>query len=333
MLDLQRKRLQFVSINGNFISADAVTISVIVPTIGRPDSLRRLLASLCRQTVLVTEVIIADGSSNMESLAVASDSCWTEAGLNLLHVAVSPPNAVRQRQAAIQVAFGDLLLLLDDDVVLEADCLEQMLLAIDEMPSAVAVCATFNNQAWSMPTRAWRFYLRYFCRIPEGAWQGKVIGPLLRYGFTESQTTATSMDWLGAGMSLIRRSAYHQVGGFSDFFLHRCTMNEDVDLGLKLSKIGRIVFCPSARLGHFHAPSGRVTPAMAAEDDLYNRYLVMKLTQGRSAMSSFGFVLLYFTVESTSSLLGGIRRLRIMPWLALTVGRLRAVSRILLPAG
>ncbi len=308
-------------------------VVVIVPTIGRPESLANLLESLFAQSRRPDEIIVADGSADAAVEESLECFCRQHREIPIRRIAVPVPNAVRQRRMAIQASLGEMLLLLDDDVVLEADCLEQMLWAIDEMPSAVAVCATFNNQAWSMPTRAWRFYLRYFCRIPEGAWQGRVIGPLLRYGFTESQKSATSMEWLGAGMSLIRRSAYDQVGGFSDFFLHRCTMNEDVDLGLKLSKIGRIVFCPTARLGHFHAPSGRVTPAVAAEDDLYNRYLVMKRTQRRSAMSSLGFVLLYFTVESTSSLLGGIRRFRIKPWIALTVGRLKAVSRILLSAG
>ena len=40
------------------------------------------------------------------------------------------------------------------------------------------------------------------------------------------------MEWLGSGNSLIRRDAHDRAGGFSNFFLHRTTVNEDVDLGI-----------------------------------------------------------------------------------------------------
>ena len=304
-------------------------ISVIVPTIGRPDSLRRMLDSLCRQTHAVHEVIVADGSSTCETSTVVSDTCWERAGLKVERVAVHPPNAVRQRQAAIGLAGGEYLLLLDDDVVLETDCAAQMVKLLGQDTATVAVFGDFNNQSWPMPTRAWRFYLRYMLRMPEGTWQGQVVGPLLRFGYNPRPLQPMPMEWLGTCNSMIRRLAYEKVGGFSDFFLHRCTMNEDVDLGIKLSRVGRIVFCPSARLGHFHAPGGRVAPMQVAEDDLYNRYLVMRRTQQRSARSAFGLVLVYFTVETGSNLGGCLRRRKGNGLWARTCGRLRAMVRIL----
>jgi glycosyltransferase involved in cell wall biosynthesis len=43
------------------------SVSVIVPTIGRAASLQRMLESLCRQSIKPDEVIIADGSSGIET--------------------------------------------------------------------------------------------------------------------------------------------------------------------------------------------------------------------------------------------------------------------------
>src|ERR1043165_1925571 len=106
------------------------SISVIVPTIGRPDSLRNLLRSLGEQTISVTEIIVADGSSNHETEVIIKDAQWQRAGLVVRYLRVQPPNAVRQREAAIRESVGELLLLLDDDVVLEPDCIEQMVQAI-----------------------------------------------------------------------------------------------------------------------------------------------------------------------------------------------------------
>jgi len=136
------------------------------------------------------------------------------------------------------------------------------------------------------------------------------------------------IEWIGTCNTLVRRSAYDRVGGFSKFFLHRCTINEDVDLGLKLSTVGRVMFCPAARMGHFHAPGGRVSSLIAAEDDLHNRYLTMRQTQERSTMDAFGSTLLYFAVETASNLAGCVLRLNADGFGARLFGRLRALSRI-----
>ena len=304
-------------------------ISAIVPTIGRPESLKQLLDSLASQSRRPDEVIVADGSGGTEVQRVVEEPEWLTRGLSVRRIPVQPPNAVRQRRAAIAVTSGEFLLLLDDDVVLEPECVARMLEAIGSSPGLVAITADFSNQCWSMPTTLWRWYLRWCCGLYAGQWQGRVVGPLLRFGYNPSPARPMPMEWLGAGNSLVRRSAYDAAGGFSDFFLHGCTMNEDVDLGLKLCRVGRIILCPAARLGHFHAPGGRVSPMVAAEDDLYNRYLVMHRTQGRSALSAFGLILLYFTIETVSNLGGCIRRLRGNGFGSRLAGRFRALRRIL----
>jgi len=307
----------------------ANTISVIVPTIGRAESLTQLLTSLAGQTRRPDEVIVADGSSTGEVAAVVGQPRWAGRGLTVRRVAVRPPNAVRQRVAAIAESSSEYLLLLDDDVVLEPDCVEQLVTALASRPGVVGAFADFNNQSWAMPTRAWHFYLRHVLGMGEGAWQGRVVGPLLRFGYNPAPAEIRPIEWLGTCNTMIRRSAYDQVGGFSDFFLHRCTMNEDVDLGLKMSTVGSIVFCPAARMGHFHAPGGRVSPAVAAEDDLYNRYQVMRQTQRRPALTAFFLAVLYFSVETVSNLGGAVLRRRSNGLGARSWGRLRALARII----
>lgn len=299
-----------------------------MPTIGRPDSLRALLDSLAAQTRRVDEVIVADASNDRETQTLVANSKFD---LAVKHITVQPPNAARQRTAAIEKARGEYLLFLDDDVVLEPDCVDHLLALLDQHEDVVAVTADFNNQAWPNPTRLWRLYLRYALKLEAGAWQGRVVGPLLRFGFNPVPTAPKPIQWLGSGNSLLRRSAFEGVGGFSDFFLHRCTMNEDVDLGLKLNRVGRILFCPAARMAHHHAPAGRVTPFTAAEDDLFNRFFILRRTVGLGFARSFGLVGLYFVVETTSQLLGCFRRLNFRGFWAPLTGRLRAFGRLLIP--
>lgn len=310
----------------------AVTsISVIVPTIGRTSSLSALLDSLAAQTRKVNEIIIADGSSDLETTELIANPKWQEAGLVLKRIHVQPPNTVRQRLAAIEIARGENLLMLDDDVVLEPDCVQRLCEGLEDNADVVAVSADFNNQTWPAPTRIWQFYFRHVLRIGNQDWQGRVIGPLLRFGYNPVPSGPTPIEWLGSGNSLVRRSAYLSAGGFSDFFLHRCTINEDIDLSLKLSRVGRILFCPAARMSHHHAPAGRVTAMLAAEDDLFNRFFILRQTVGMSSVRAFWLVLVYFTIETTSHFLGCVRRLNFRNFFPRLRGHLRALSRISSP--
>lgn len=292
----------------NKIERDSAKISVIVPTIGRPQSLERLLNSLAAQTFRVHEVIIADGSGAEDAGRVAADRRWKQAGLDIKCISVQPPHAVRQREAAIAVSLGELLLLLDDDVELEPQCVAEMVKTLDSRAGVVAVMANFNNQAWAMPPRAWRLYLRIVHGLREGEWQGRVIGPLLRFGFNPPPSGPVSCEWLGTGNSLVRRETFKAAGGFSNFFLYRSTMNEDVDLGLRVAREGLILFCPQARLGHFHDPGGRVSPARVAEDDVFNRFQVLHRTVGHSKLRSFALTTVFVIVESASNIAGAVRR-------------------------
>lgn len=303
------------------------SISAIIPTIGRADSLRALLESLAAQTLKPDEVIIADASNDPETARVIEG----EARLTVKRVHVEPPNAVQQRMSAIDLARCDNLLLLDDDVVLEPHCVQRLWEVLEDNADVVAASADFNNQTWPAPTRIWQLYLRHVLGIGQEGWQGRVVGPLLRFGYNPVPAGPTPIEWLGSGNSLVRRSAFLSAGGFSDFFLHRCTINEDVDLGLKLRRGGRIMFCPAARMAHHHAPSGRVSSLIAAEDDLFNRFFILRRTLGYGLLKSFGLVVLYFGVETLGQFLGCIRRLNFRGFLAPLSGRIRAFGRILIP--
>ena len=303
------------------------TISAIVPTIGRPASLTRLLEALAAQTRRPDEVVVADGSDGDSIDHVVSASRWSTAGLTVRTVRVTPPHAVRQRQAAIAACHGSLLLLLDDDVVPEPGCVAALVSCL-ESQRAVAVGANFSNQDWPAPTTLWRWYLRWRHGISAGEWQGKVLGPLLRFGYQPVPATPAPMQWLGTGHALIRREAYERAGGFSDFFLHGSSINEDVDLTLKLGRIGPMFLCADARMAHLHDPGGRASARVVAEDDLYNRYCVLRYTLQRSRAAAAGLTLMFVSIETLSGLAATLRSWHNSAFGARLAGRLQALVRI-----
>jgi len=290
-------------------------------------SLTTLLESLATQTRRPDEIVIADGSDGPSIRDLASAARWQVLGLTVRYVKATPPNAVRQRTTAIAVATGSLLLLLDDDVVPEPRCVEALVECL-ESHDAVAVGADFSNQQWPRPTTLWRWYLKLWHGISGGDWQGRVIGPLLRFGYDPLPPQPVRMEWLGAGHALIRRDAYDRAGGFSDFFLHRSTMNEDIDLGLKLGRLGRILLCPAARMAHMQEPAGRASVRIVAEDDLVNRYSILRYTQGRSRLAASSLAFTFFIVETISGVFATVRTRRANGFSLRLAGRVKALVRI-----
>jgi GT2 family glycosyltransferase len=303
------------------------TISAIVPTIGRQHSLSRLLDALAAQSRRPDEVVVCDASDEESVRVLAEPGRWAALGLPVRYLRVHPPNAVRQRVTAIAAATGSLLLLLDDDVVPEPTCVAALVRCLGSS-GAVGVSADFSNQQWPKPTTLWRWYLRIIHHITGDEWQGRVLGPLLRFGYVPSPTEPVPMEWLGSGNSLIRRDAYDRAGGFSDFFLHRSTVNEDVDLGLKLARQGRLLLCPAARMAHTHAPGGRVSARLIAEDDLYNRYVILRRTAERSRAVAMTLIACYFIIETASSLAASVRRVHGNQFFSRLAGRVSAIVRI-----
>jgi GT2 family glycosyltransferase len=228
---------------------------------------------------------------------------------------------------AIADATGSLLLLLDDDVVPEPGCVEALVDCL-ESQNAVAVGADFSNQQWPHPTMLWRWYLKLWHGVSGGDWQGRVIGPLLRFGYDPLPPQPVQMEWLGAGHSLVRRDAYDRAGGFSNFFLHRSTMNEDVDLGLKLGRVGRLLLCPAARMAHMQEPGGRASVRIVAEDDLMNRYSILRHTQGRSRLAASSLAFTFFIVETISGVFATVRTRNANGFSLRLAGRVRALVRI-----
>ncbi len=84
-------------------------------------------------------------------------------------------------------------------------------------------------------------------------------------------------------------------------------------------------------MAHHHAPEGRVSATVAAEDDLFNRFFVLRRTLGLGVWRAFGLVALFFVIESASGFLGCVQRFNFGGFFERLSGRVRALIRILLP--
>lgn len=113
----------------------AFTVSAVVATRNRPDSLRRLLQALARQTRLPDEVIVVDASDNPENPAHLA------AAYPLLRIRYFPsrPNLPAQRNLGIQQARGSHVFISDDDIEPPAHYLATLIAYLEHHPACGCV--------------------------------------------------------------------------------------------------------------------------------------------------------------------------------------------------
>ena len=100
------------------------SISVIIPTKDRRGSLERLLKSLSTQHGYILEVMVIDASETPKSKELIFK--YTKQFPIPLHYIQSRAGSSTQRNVGIKLAKGPIYLFLDDDAVLDKDCIREI---------------------------------------------------------------------------------------------------------------------------------------------------------------------------------------------------------------
>lgn len=115
-------------------------ISIVVPTRDRAQDIGKLLPSIARQTRLPDELIVVDQGKSHETHELATNVITRELSERLVYVHSSAIRGVSTaRNVGIALASGDVVVFLDDDVILTADCIEQLESAFNENPDYAGI--------------------------------------------------------------------------------------------------------------------------------------------------------------------------------------------------
>jgi len=205
-------------------------VSVIIPTLDRPDQLRRTLAALARQNYPHDrlEVIVAPDGGDPSALAGVAGAEWPFA----LRIAPQPvaiatgAAAARNRGAAL--ASGTLLIFLDDDIEADADLVRAHVSAHARLENGVVT-------GYLPPALDGR--RDFFGVMLRGWWEAmfhRVRDPGHRFGY---------QDLLSGNVSL-PAALFKSIGGFDASL--RC--HEDYELGYRLIRAGaHFAFADGAR--------------------------------------------------------------------------------------
>ncbi len=224
----------------------STTISVVVPTMNRPDALRECIESVLGGEMRPKQVIIADQSkSNSIRLMVEG---LTSVGTDLRYLHLQRPNASAARNAGLRAAQTELVAFIDDDCTAGHEWLAALVGEYSESRAIESVAAvtgsvlpSFSDKS-GVATSSRASTERRVYRASEGGMARGEWAP---------------WDTGSGGNILSPRQTLLDIGGF-DIRLGPGTparAAEDIDLLYRLARAGTIIYQPGAIV--YHAAKSR----------------------------------------------------------------------------
>ena len=205
-------------------------VSIVVPSVDRPEALYNLLRHLEHQSVRPFEIVVVDQSAREDLRSAALP------GVRMIRIAERGlPNA---RNVGTRESRGEVLLFLDDDSIPDRDLLR------------------FHAERYADPGVAGvggRVVGGYDAASGDVGRFDPARGKVLRnFGAGE----AGDVDHLPGGNMSFRRAVFAKIGGFDTAF-GGSAIGEETDFCLRAKAAGfRLVFEPRASIEHLHLPTG-----------------------------------------------------------------------------
>jgi N-acetylglucosaminyl-diphospho-decaprenol L-rhamnosyltransferase len=233
-----------------------VDVSLVIINLNEARLLQDCLRSIRPAThSLRLQIIVVDNGSKDDSVEVARRE-WPDAtvlaqGTNIGYV--------RANNRAIPHVTGRYFLYLNNDTLLEPNCLETLVRFMDEHPEAGAISpmilnadGTDQGTARNFPTPASALFGRrsLFTRVfPNNRWSQRYM-----VGWQRSGNEPFEVEFLSTACMLMRTADVKRLGGFDEAFRHYWV---DAEYCARVRELGLKVYCvPGASMVHFEGQGG-----------------------------------------------------------------------------
>lgn len=285
----------------------AITVTALIPSYGRPDSLVRCLDGLLAGERLPDEIIVIARDTDPETRAAAEGWASGKAVAGFKLVTVTAPGQIAAMNAGLLHATGDVVTFPDDDCIPRPDWLRRIMAHYDEaqVGGAGGRDVVHVDGQENAPT---------VTRVGEITWYGRIIG---NHHFAVSGGPRPVMHLKGVNMSFRRRL----LVPFDP--LIRGPHINDTDISLAVHRQGyQLIFDPEARVDHYPAtrpdtPGGRnlTDPRLVFLDAHDWTYLLLKHQPAWLRPVNLLYALLIGTRRRPGLLLG-LPRPRLWPVMA-----------------
>jgi GT2 family glycosyltransferase len=221
-------------------------VSLVLPTLDRPEAIYNLLRHLEHQTRPPYEIVIVDQSSVQDERVRA----YAAANPRIRYHRIPERGLPNARNVGIGLATGDVVLFLDDDSIPGPDLIHFHAESYADLDVS-GVGGRIQGGYDTGGAEIGRFRQS----------DGKVVR---NFG----ASTRCAVDHLPGGNMSFRKSVFERIGGFDKAY-GGSAIGEETDFCLRARRAGfRLLFEPRATLEHLHLPTGGCR-APRFEDWLY----------------------------------------------------------------
>ncbi len=268
-------------------------ITSIIPTANRANVLQKTLESLALQEVQPAEIIIIDASDSIETEKLCGLGI-PQLRSPIIYKKARQKGAAYQRNQGLEESKNPFIFFLDDDIILEAGCVERLWNCLQSDNRIGGVNAMITNQQYHSPGKLTSFMYRLMSGKNLPSYAGKCIGPawnLLPEDRNELPEY-NEVEWLNTTCTLYRKEAL-PVPTFPDRFKGYSLM-EDLALSLEVGKKWKLFNVRHAKIFHDSQPGDHKNSVrVISKMELVNRHFIMTRVLGRKRISDY-FKLMIF---------------------------------------
>lgn len=304
----------------------SLTASVVIATRNRPQPLADTLRTLIAQHTPPMEAIIVDSSEQPDTGQVVARFA-TQASFPIRHIPATVPSAAGQRNTGVQLATGEIVVFIDDDVDLDSAFLQEILAPFGGEGSAdvAGVSGLITNQCYVLPSPFNSFFLGLVMGDRSGQWAGRVVGPAVNFLPADIPDAIQPVEWLNTTGTAYRRSVLLQFPFGSHF--EGYSFAEDLDLSTRIAQSYRLLNTTKARFYHYDL--GQTTHKnwiSIGMSSVLNRYRILTRVLRRD---SFEHRLRFFLYEIAYGALAALlssqlRPARLRQYILLFLGKAKA---------
>lgn len=261
------------------MTASKLKISVVTPTFYRPQEVLELLENLAKQMLLPAEIILVDGAPPEETITEkAVKTIIDDFPFQIRYVRRAGGTAI-QRNAGINLATGDFIAFVDDDVRLDKNFLRFIVEVFNhpESENVGGIVGYRANQSFALEDSArWRWYKRLglLTTFEPGRYDfacGYPINSHLQPPFTGVR----SVDFMTTACAVWRRKVFDEGLRFHSFFQDYGVL-EDAHFSLCAGRKWKLLQSGDALCEELNAPSGRVSARRIGYKCVVNYYFVFQ---------------------------------------------------------
>jgi len=284
-------------------------LSVVIPTLNRNKYLVHTVEQVLSDKFKQLEVLVVDQSDEHDEQTYKFFSSNTDKRLHYWYV--QPVSGVAAKNFALTKAQADIVVFLDDDILLDADCLTEHYNAYQKHPDIGGTGGRVKQDGIPVTDVLLRF-------------DKYALSGFTSFNYKKGEYT----DTVPGGNMSVKRDEAIRVGGFDTNFL-RSQHREESEFSARYYRAGnKFYFEPKASITHLAAPYGgtRIKMDFADNPDYYKNslYFVLRYCKLRDLPIALIKHLRFFALRK--DLIVTIRRSFLF-----VIGLLVAIKRCVLP--